>query len=167
MGKATLLKRNTLPEDFWRHPVHLLACGLGSGAAPFAPGTAGTLAAIPLFLVLRLLPAGWYLAAVGALFGLGVWVCHVTARDFGVHDHSGIVWDEFVGFFVTMTLAPAGWRWLAAGFLLFRVFDIVKPWPGRWVDRNVGGGLGIMLDDVVAGVYAWAALQVGAHFLAS
>ncbi len=152
-------QRHTQPADLWRDPLHLLSLGFGSGLAPSAPGTAGTVAAIPLYLLLSPLPPVHYLAAVLVLFGLGVWLCHRTAEALGVHDHPAIVIDEFVGFLITMAVAPAGWYWVLAGFVLFRLFDIVKPWPIRWIDRRVGGGFGIMLDDVLAGIYAWVVLQ--------
>jgi len=157
---VSVLRRNSLPVGFWRNPVHLLACGFGSGAAPYAPGTAGTAAAIPLVLVLAPLPLAWYLAAVALALGAGVWVCGRTARDLGVHDHSGIVWDEFVGYLITMAAVPLSWWTVLAGFFLFRVFDVFKPWPARWIDRRVRGGVGIMFDDVAAGMYAWACLQL-------
>ncbi len=153
----------TKPRPDWSNPVHLLAFGLGSGAVPKAPGTAGTLAAIPLYLLLQPLSPLFYLLLVMALFVLGIWLCGKTARDLGVHDPGGIVWDEWVGFLVTLWLAPSGWVWLVSGFLLFRVFDILKPWPIRWLDRQVEGGVGIMLDDLLAGVYAFALLQLGVY----
>ena len=103
------------------HPVDCLALGFGSGLVPIAPGTAGTLAAIPFYLILQPLSLNLYLPLVAALFLLGIPVCAHTARRLGVHDHPGIVWDEIVGYLVTMTLAPPGWTWIAAGFLLFRV----------------------------------------------
>ena len=93
-------------------------------------------------------------------FALGVWICDRTARDLGVHDHPAIVWDEVIGYFVTMITAPPGWVWIVAGFALFRLFDILKPWPIRWIDRHVHGGVGIMLDDVLAGVFAWLSMQL-------
>lgn len=105
-----------------------------------------------------------YLALLVAGTVGGVYLCGFTARALGVHDHSGIVWDEIVGYFVTMFAAPEGWQWVLAGFVLFRFFDIVKPWPIHWLDRRVGGGLGIMLDDIVAGLFALAGLQF-AHFV--
>lgn len=148
----------------WSNPLHLLAFGLGSGAVPKAPGTAGTLAAIPFYLLLRSLDPSLYLLLTAALFLFGIWLCHRVSRDLGVHDHGGIVWDEWVGLFVTLWLAPHGWGWVLTGFLLFRLFDIWKPWPIGWLDRRVGGGLGIMLDDLVAGLYGFALLQLGAYF---
>jgi phosphatidylglycerophosphatase A len=91
---------------------------------------------------------------------VGVWVCDTASRDLGVHDHPGIVWDEIAGFLLTMLAAPPGWQWILVGFALFRLFDIWKPWPIGWLDRRVAGGLGIMLDDLVAGVFAAAILQL-------
>lgn len=147
-----------------RHPVHLLAFGFGSGLAPRAPGTFGTLVAVPLFLLLSQGPLLFYLGFLLVAFVAGVFWCGRTARELGVHDHPGIVWDEVVGFLVTMLAAPAGWPWLVAGFVLFRLFDILKPWPIRWADRRVRGGLGIMLDDVLAGIGA-ALVLVALQFL--
>ncbi len=148
----------------WRNPVHLLAFGFGSGAAPKAPGTFGTLAAIIPYLLLVQLSLPFYLAVLVITFLVGIYICGQTAKDLGVHDHGGIVWDEFVGLWIALLLAPPGWLWLLAGFVLFRIFDIAKPWPIGWADRQVSGGLGIMLDDVIAGLYALAILQ-GAAWL--
>lgn len=147
----------------WTNPLHLLACGLGSGAAPKAPGTFGTLAAIPLYLLMCRLPASSYLILVLLMAVFGVWLCHRVAQDLGVHDYPGIVWDEWVGFLITMWLAPGGWPWLLAGFLLFRFFDIVKPWPIHLLDSHVPGGWGIMLDDILAGVYAFALIRFAGY----
>jgi phosphatidylglycerophosphatase A len=147
-----------------KNPIHCLAFGFGSGLAPKAPGTFGTLAAVPLYLLLAQLSLPLYLLVLVASFALGIYLCGKTADDLGVHDHPGIVWDEFVGFWITMLAAPAGWLWLLLGFVLFRLFDIWKPWPIRVLDEKVESGLGIMLDDVLAGVYALLVLQ-GAAFL--
>ena len=132
---------------------------------PRAPGTAGTVAAIPLYLVLQSLTWQVYLPLVVVLFLVGVPICAHTARRLGVHDHPGIVWDEIVGYLVTMAFAPPGWMWVLAGFVLFRFFDVLKPWPIRWFDRRVGGGFGIMVDDLLAGVAAAAVLQVMVIYL--
>ncbi|MDF2181682.1 phosphatidylglycerophosphatase A [Neptuniibacter sp. CAU 1671] len=148
------------PASVWRNPVHFLAFGLGSGAVPKAPGTFGTLAAVIPYLCLQQLDLPWYLLMLLATTLIGIWLCGKTARDLGVHDHGGIVWDEFVGFWLTMTFAPPGWLWIVLGFLLFRLFDIAKPWPIGWADRRVSGGTGIMLDDLLAGVYAAVVLQL-------
>jgi phosphatidylglycerophosphatase A len=109
---------------------------------------------------MTLLPLPGYVLVLVLAAGLGIYLCGRTARDLGVHDHPGIVWDEFVGFWITMLLVPVHWVWILAGFVLFRLFDIWKPWPIRLVDRQVHGGFGIMLDDVLAGVYAWLVLQL-------
>jgi phosphatidylglycerophosphatase A len=156
---------DTLPKPNLANPVHLLAFGLGSGCSPKAPGTFGTLMAVALYLPLARLELGWYLAVVVAASLAGIWICGRTSRDLGVHDHGGIVWDEFVGFWLTMLAAPPGWAWILAGFLLFRLFDIWKPWPIGWLDRRVAGGLGIMLDDLLAGLFALAVLQAAARLL--
>lgn len=147
-----------------RRSSHWIAFGLGAGLSPWAPGTVGTLAAVPLYLVVAGLALPWYLALLVLATLVGVWACGTTARDLGRGDPGAIVWDEVVGFLVTMTAAPAGWVWIALGFALFRLFDIWKPWPIRALDARVHGGLGIMLDDMVAGALAWAALQGIARF---
>ncbi len=146
------------------NPIHFLAFGLGSGLSPKAPGTVGTLAAIPFYLLLQQLSLPFYVVLVALAFLVGIYLCGQTSKDLGVHDHGGIVWDEFCGFWITMLAAPAGWLWLVIGFVLFRIFDIWKPWPIRLVDKRMAGGLGIMLDDVVAGVYALIVLQLLARF---
>lgn len=156
---------NKTPSSIWRNPVHFLAFGLGSGAAPKAPGTFGTLAAVPFYLLLAELSLVPYLVAVIVTAVIGFWLCGKTSRDLGVHDHPGIVWDEFVGFWITMIAAPAGWLWIVIGFVLFRLFDIWKPWPIKAVDQHVHGGFGIMLDDILAGVYAFLALQLIAWWI--
>ncbi|TAM46740.1 MAG: phosphatidylglycerophosphatase A [Gammaproteobacteria bacterium] len=147
-----------------RRLTHFLAQGFGAGRIPFAPGTFGTLVGIPFYIVLSELGPWFYTVSVVLLFALGVWLAEVTGRDLGAHDHQTIVWDEVVGFLITMFLAPPGWAWIVAGFVLFRLFDIWKPYPIRLIDRRLANGLGCMLDDVLAGVYALAVLQ-GAHYL--
>lgn len=143
-----------------RNPVHVLAFGFGAGLSPLAPGTAGTLLGVFIYLSMAPLPLPYYIAVCGLLFIAGVWICARTSRDLGVHDHSGIVFDEIVGFLVAMIALPPDWLWLLAGFVLFRLFDIIKPWPIGWFDRRVPGGLGIMLDDLLAGLAALALLQL-------
>lgn len=150
---------NTAPKSVWRNPIHFLAFGLGSGAAKYAPGTFGTLAAIPFYFLFLFLNHELYLVVTVLTFLFGIYLCDKTSKDLEVHDHPGIVWDEFVGYWITMWMAPVGWLYVLLGFFLFRLFDIVKPWPISWVDRKVHGGLGIMLDDVVAGIFACAAMQ--------
>ena len=153
----------TLNRTVLTSPVHFLAFGFGSGLSPKAPGTMGTLAAIPLYLLLMNLPLTGYLLAVLLISVTGIWICGESSRRLGVHDHGGIVWDEFAGFLLTMTAAPQGWAWIVLGFALFRLFDIWKPWPVRVADRQLHGGLGIMLDDILAGIYAWLMLQAVAY----
>ena len=148
-----------------RNPLHLLSLGFGSGLMPFAPGTFGTLVAIPFYLFIAQLDVPYYLAFIVFAFGLGVYLCQYTSAALGVHDHSGIVWDEFVGFWITMIAVPVTWQWIVAGFVLFRVFDIVKPWPVKVVDTRMTGGFGIMFDDVLAGLYALACLQFALYLI--
>jgi phosphatidylglycerophosphatase A len=145
------------------HPAGWLATGFGAGLFPRAPGTAGSLAAlIPWWFVLRGLPITWYVLVLVAAFAIGVWACAVSGKRLGVDDHRALVWDEFVGQWIALCAAPVGWPWMIAGFALFRLFDIWKPWPIRVADRRVHGGLGVMLDDVLAGVSALIAMQVAA-----
>ncbi len=139
-------------------PAGFLAFGLGSGLSRFAPGTMGTIVAIPFALVLKLLPQYWFWATLLMLFLLGIYLCEVTARRMGMHDPGGIVWDEMVGYWLTVALVPAQWPWLLAGFVLFRLFDIFKPWPIRQSERWFQGGLGIMIDDILAALYAMVVL---------
>ncbi|MGB0845243.1 MAG: phosphatidylglycerophosphatase A [Thiolinea sp.] len=141
-------------------PIHLLAFGFGSGLSPLAPGTIGTLAAIPLYLLMARLPWAYYILILVAAIAVGIWLCGESARLLGVHDHGGIVWDEFVGFWITMLFVPPEWLWIVLGFLLFRLFDVWKPWPIRLIDKQVDGGLGIMLDDILAGIYALLVLHI-------
>ncbi len=153
-----------IPRGLWRRPAAFLALGLGAGFSPYAPGTAGTAVGVPVYLVLAPLASGPRAAAVALLFVLGIGLCARAERILGVHDHPAIVWDEIVGFLVAMLPAPGGWLWIGAGFVLFRLFDILKPWPIRWLDRNVSGGLGIMLDDLAAGICAGAVLWALTRF---
>ncbi|MAW38051.1 MAG: phosphatidylglycerophosphatase A [Pseudohongiellaceae bacterium] len=134
------------------NPIFLLAFGFGSGFAPKAPGTAGTLLAVLIHLILVNLPPWIHGTIIFAAFFIGIWICGRTAEYLGVHDHEGIVWDELVGYWLMMFLVPSNWLWVSFGFVLFRILDIFKPWPISVVDRQVGGGLGIMLDDLLAGV---------------
>lgn len=146
-----------------KNPVTLLALGFGAGYTPRMPGTAGTVVGVICFLPMQSLPWFYYLALVSMLFLLGVRVCDRAAAMLGVHDHPAIVWDEIVGYLITMTAAPRGWVWILLGFVLFRLFDIWKPWPVRWLDKRVKGGLGIMIDDVLAALYGLILLQFIAY----
>ncbi len=142
-----------------RNPIHLLAFGFGSGLAPKAPGTAGTLLAVGIYLLLPAMPPLIYGGLIVITFLFGIWLCGKTSEDLGVHDHGGIVWDEFVGYWITMFMAPSGIVWVVVGFILFRLLDIFKPWPIKWADKELSGGLGIMLDDVLAGIMAALCIQ--------
>lgn len=150
-----------------RNPIHLIAAGFGSGLAPRAPGTFGTLAALIPWWPLHFLPSIWYWAIIALGTVLGIYVCGKTARDMRTHDHGSIVWDEFIGLWIALAWLPASTAsllmstlWIVAGFLLFRLFDIWKPWPIRWCDKHVHGGFGIMLDDIAAGAATLALLQL-------
>ena len=141
-------------KQLLRSPTLLLAFGFGSGLSPKAPGTIGTIAAIPLWWLLAQLPLASYLIVVLVSAIIGIYICGAAAKTLGVHDHGGIVWDEFVGFWIAMAALPVTWTSLILGFVLFRFFDIVKPWPISWLDKKVSGGFGIMIDDVIAGLAA-------------
>jgi phosphatidylglycerophosphatase A len=147
-----------------RDPVHWLAFGFGSGCSPWAPGTFGTIVAIPVFVLLHDTPLWAYLCITLGMFIVGIWICGRTTEKLGEHDHGGIVWDEIVGYLVTMTAAPDGWSWILTGFVLFRLFDILKPWPVRLADRRLTGGFGIMFDDVLAGGLAFISIQLIAYY---
>lgn len=154
------------PRLIFKDPIHLVAFGFGSGLAPKAPGTFGSVIGLPVFFLLFWMPAPAYFVAVLLLFMLGIWLCGDSASRLGVHDHPGIVWDEIVGMLIAlaplmdeiaMLYAPPGidlWVWLLVAFVLFRIFDILKPPPIGWLDKKMHGGLGIMIDDVIAGVFA-------------
>jgi phosphatidylglycerophosphatase A len=140
------------------HPAGWIATGFGAGLSPFAPGTVGSAVALLPWLWLRELPTLACLGVIVAAFALGVWVSHVLVARLRAEDPGWIVVDEFVGQWLALVFAPPGWIWLLAGFLLFRLFDVWKPWPVSWVDRNVEGGFGVMLDDALAGLLAGLAL---------
>ena len=146
-----------------RDPGHLLSLGFGTGLSPKAPGTVGTLVGVALWWPLAHLPLVGYLLAVVAITLVGVWLCGRTGRVLGVHDHPAIVWDEVAGYLVAMAALPLGWEWALAGFIAFRFFDIVKPPPVGWIDRNLPGGWGVMLDDIAAGLMALGVLHL-AHW---
>ncbi|MDG1082167.1 MAG: phosphatidylglycerophosphatase A [Porticoccaceae bacterium] len=147
-----------------RSPTLLLAFGFGSGLSPKAPGTMGTLAAIPLWWLLAQLPLTSYLIVVSIAAVVGIAICGRAADQMGVHDHGGIVWDEFVGFWIAMAALPITWQSVVLGFVLFRVFDILKPWPISWLDKRVSGGFGIMIDDVIAGLAAAVVIYFLGYF---
>lgn len=136
---------------------HILATGFGSGLSPFIPGTMGSLAAIPFWWLMTFLPMQIYSLLVLIGISIGVYLCTRTARDMGIHDHGCIVWDEFIGMWITLMSIPTmTWQWVLTGFVIFRIFDLWKPWPIYWFDQNVQGGMGIMVDDIIAGIISAA-----------
>lgn len=170
MDITTFLKSRSkaslaVPRAVWRNPWYFIAFGLGSGAMPFAPGTFGTLMAIPIYLIIRPLPLIAYVIFVILFIVASSYLSDRISQEIHVHDHPGMCIDEFAGFFVTMINAPHGWYWILLGFLLFRFFDIVKPWPIRFIDEKIMGGFGMILDDVLAGIYSLILLQLTAFLL--
>lgn len=154
MEGLTISTTNPGFKELIRSPVLLLAFGFGSGLSPKAPGTVGTIAAVPLWLLLAHLSQPMSLLIIVVSVIAGIAICGAAADKLGVHDHGGIVWDEFVGYWITMTFLPLSYVSLLTGFVLFRIFDILKPWPISYLDKHIHGGLGIMLDDIVAGLLA-------------
>ncbi len=154
-----MTKKNKAPI----HPTtltHWLAVGFGSGLAPKAPGTFGTLAALPLVWVMSLLPLWGFILLTLLASLVGIYLCDKTAKDCNQHDHPSIVWDEFAGLMITFIGISFTWQSALVGFLLFRLFDILKPWPISWLDKHVHGGLGIMVDDLLAGAMALLVMQL-------
>jgi phosphatidylglycerophosphatase A len=151
----TQLGKNKLtPKQILSDPVLFLAFGFGSGLAKKAPGTFGTLAAVPVYWLFAQTNLFVYSLLTLIVTVTGIWICDSAAKKLDEHDFGGIVWDEIAGYLITMWLVPLSWQAMVLGFVLFRFFDILKPWPIKWIDRQVYGGLGIMLDDVLAGVFA-------------
>lgn len=154
---------NQIQPDFkllLSHPAHFCALGFGTGLAKKAPGTFGTLIGMPLFLLIARLDVYSQFAIISALFLIGIYFCDKTGKALGVSDHGGIVWDEIVAIMLVLTVTPYQWQWWLAAFLLFRLFDIWKPAPIRQCDARVKGGLGVMLDDLLAAVYAIISLKI-------
>ncbi len=149
-----------------RHPAHFLAFGFGAGLVPVAPGTAGTLLAFPLFWLLQpRLAASEFLGLLAVMFFAGIWACGTTGRALGAADHGGMVWDEVVAFMLVLFFTPNSLYWQAFAFLLFRLFDILKPQPIRYYDRTFKNGFGVMLDDLVAAFYALLVLALWRTFM--
>ena len=149
------------------HPAGWIASGFGVGLSPRAPGTVGSLAAlVPWWFLLRDQPPWSYALAVLAAFAVGIWAASWVIKRTRIEDPGVVVWDEFIGQWIALFLLPAGWPWIIAAFALFRVFDIWKPWPVRWADRHLHGGTGAMLDDVLAGIYAFLVVQALAALVA-
>ena len=158
---------NTQPKQLIKNPIHFLSLGFGSGLSPVAPGTMGTLVAVPLYLVLShyLSQTGYAIVTCVVMF-VGIYLCEKTTRALGVHDHPAIVWDEIAGYFITLLFVPVTFFHVVLGFVLFRLFDIVKPWPVSVIDSRMKGGLGVMLDDVIAGLYALTLMQLYLYYFA-
>lgn len=156
---------NTLAKKVFSHPLHVIAFGLGAGLSPKAPGTMGTLVALPFIALMAPLSLTTYTIITVLVTLFGIYVADWSSRDLKVHDHSGIVIDEIAGMMWTMLAVPPSLLNLVLGFALFRLFDILKPWPIRWADKKVGGGFGIMLDDLLAAVYATICLHGVLHFV--
>ena len=159
-----------IPRPSWRfllsRPAHLIAFGFGAGLVPIAPGTWGTLLAFPLFWLLQpQTDALEFLLAAAILFGLGVWACDATGRALGVADHGGMVWDETVAFLLVLFFTPSALHWQALAFLIFRLFDILKPPPIRYYDRTLKNGFGVMFDDLIAAFYTLLVLAVAKTLL--
>jgi len=152
-------ERNPEWRELVSRPSLMIAFGFGTGLSRMMPGTFGTLVGIPLVLLLA--NQSWlvWLMAIAAAFVIGVIACDRACQYLDVHDHRGVVWDEVTGYMVTMALLPADALWLIAGFFVFRFFDIVKPWPISWVDQHVHGGFGVMIDDVIAGLFGLGLLH--------
>ena len=150
-----------------RHPAHVIALGGGAGLVPGAPGTAGTLLALPLhwWLAPQFSALTW-LAVIAAGFGIGIWACGRSGRALGVSDHGAIVWDEIVAFLLVLAFTPAGYAWQASAFLLFRLFDILKPPPIRYFDRSLKNGFGVMFDDLLAACYSLLVLAAARMLIA-
>ena len=143
------------------HPAHAIALGFGAGLAPFAPGTAGTLLAWPIgWLLINYFPPAVVLAVIAVGFVIGVWACELTGRHLGVPDHGAMVWDEVIAFLLVLAILPPSLAWQAAGFVLFRFFDILKPPPIRWFERRYHGGFGVMFDDLLAAGYSLLFLSI-------
>ena len=151
-------KNKLTPKQILSDPILFMAFGFGSGLAKKAPGTFGTLAAIPVYFLFAQTNSLIYSLLTLIVTVVGVWICGIAAEKLGEHDFGGIVWDEIAGYLITMWLVPLTCQTIIAGFILFRFFDILKPWPIKWLDKQVQGGLGIMIDDVLAGVFAGALL---------
>ena len=175
MGAATITSRGPDARFLVSHPAHFIALGFGAGLARFAPGTVGTVAAVALYWILATVLPPLVIAFLAIpLFFIGIWACEVTGRDFGAPDHGSMVWDEIVAFLPLAALCifwvdgasqpRASLALQAVAFVLFRIFDIWKPFPIRELERRLKGGLGVMADDLVAACYAYVAFILVVSF---
>ncbi|MCB1827162.1 MAG: phosphatidylglycerophosphatase A, partial [Coxiellaceae bacterium] len=142
----------------WTNPWIFIACGFGIGTLPIMPGTYATIASALLCLLLAKLNLTFYIAVVALLNIAGVWLCGYANKAFGTDDHPAAVWDEIAAFPITLIAIPFTWYYLLIAIVLFRIFDILKPWPICWIDKNLHGGLGVMLDDILAALASWVVL---------
>lgn len=154
-----------VPAKLLLNPAHLLSLGFGSGLSPKMPGTMGTVVAVAIYLLVPTMDWKIYLGIIIGAFLIGIFLCETTAKALNVHDHPGIVWDEIVGYFITMFMVPKEWLWILIGFVLFRLFDIWKPWPIAVADKRLKGGFGIMFDDVIAAIFALIIIQIILYLL--
>ncbi len=152
-------KYKEIPRSVWTNPIHFIACGFGIGALPIMPGTYGTLFGVLVYLVIQQFSLATYIIIILLMNLIGVVICQITNRDFKTDDHPAAVWDEIATFPIVMIAIPFTWYYLVLGFLLFRLLDILKPGPIGWIDRNVHGGIGVMLDDILAALVSWGILQ--------
>jgi phosphatidylglycerophosphatase A len=158
--KTRSYKQLPIPDTVWKKPTHFIAFGFGSGTLPFAPGTFGTLMAIPFYLAMQSLSHLSYFILLIFITVGSMWLCDTVSKEIEVHDHPGMCLDEIVGYLVTMFAAPSGLLWVMLGFILFRIFDILKPWPIRFMDEKIKGGFGMVIDDVMAGIYSLIILRI-------
>jgi len=149
----------------WTNPWYFLAFGFGTGLLPKMPGTYATIVAIPIYLIMRQFSWLTYGIVLALIIIFAMWVSDKVSKEIGIHDHPGVNIDEIPGFLLTMLFAPAGWLWILLGFILFRFFDILKPWPISWLDKNVGGGFGMVVDDLLAGFFGFVVIQTLAFFV--
>ena len=155
----TTLVKSPNVQFLLQHPAHFFGLGFGSGLAPKAPGTFGTLVGYPLFWLISVYALSTQLIIISALFLIGIYFCGVTGKALGVSDHGGIVWDEIIAMMLVLAFTPNQWQWWLVAFLLFRLFDIWKPFPIRQFDAKLKNGFGVMFDDLLAAIYAIIGLQ--------
>lgn len=142
------------------HPAHFFALGFGSGLSKKAPGTIGSLVGIPFYLLIATEPITSKLSILFLMFVMGVYLCDITGKNIGIADHGSIVWDEIVAVMLVLVFTPHYWTWWGIAFVLFRLFDIWKPFPIRQCDAKLKGGFGVMFDDLLAAIYAITILKV-------
>lgn len=147
-------------RSVWTNPIHFIACGFGVGLSPIMPGTCGTLVGVIFYLMLVQLPFTIFIGAIIIMNIAGIYLCGKTNRDFNTLDHPAAVWDEIAAFPIVMIAVPTTWYYILIGFILFRIFDIAKPFPISWLDKNIHGGIGVMLDDIAAAIFSWLILML-------